>query len=77
MIANQNEDGSWYNLYQDQEPLELNKQTNFSSYIAVAVWHFYLINRDISFLKTFWESVKKVFYLHSLFSIAMGQLHGI
>ena len=59
MIANQNEDGSWYNLYQDQEPLELNKQTNFSSYIAVAVWHFYLINRDISFLKTFWESVKK------------------
>ena len=61
MIANQNEDGSWYNLYQDQEPLELNKQTNFSSYIAVAVWHFYLINRDISFLKTFGSQLKGYF----------------
>ena len=26
MIANQNEDGSWYNLYKDKDPLELNKQ---------------------------------------------------
>ena len=30
MIANQNEDGSWYNLYQDQEPLELNKPVSYT-----------------------------------------------
>tara|TARA_X000001036_G_scaffold221682_1_gene207437 strand:+ start:1646 stop:2689 length:1044 start_codon:yes stop_codon:yes gene_type:complete len=59
MVANQNEDGSWYNLYQDKEPLELNKQSNYSSYIAVAVWHFYLLNNDIDFLQTYWEAVQK------------------
>ena len=59
MGANQNEDGSWYNLYQDEKPLELNKQTNYASYIAVAVWHFYLLNNDVNFLQDFWEPVKK------------------
>ena len=59
MVANQNEDGSWYNLYQDEKPLELNKQTNYASYIAVAVWHFYLLNNDVNFLQDFWEPVKK------------------
>ena len=59
MVANQNEDGSWYNLYQDKEPLELDKQSNYSSYIAVAVWHFYLLNNDIDFLQTYWEAVQK------------------
>ena len=34
MTANQNEDGSWYNLYANEKPLELNKQTNHASYIA-------------------------------------------
>ena len=53
MVANQNEDGSWYNLYQDEKPLELNKQTNYASYIAVAVWHFYLLNNDVNFLQDF------------------------
>ena len=72
MIANQNEDGSWYNLYQNEEPLELNKQSNYSSYIAVAVWHFYLLNNDINFLKNFWESVKKGI----LFSLSLQHKNG-
>lgn len=59
MVSNQNQDGSWYNLYQDEKPLELNKQTNYAAYIAVAVWHFYLINNDVNFLQEFWEPVKK------------------
>ena len=59
MAANQNEDGSWYNLYQGEAPLELNKQTNYAAYIAVAVWHFYLLNNNINFLQNFWEPVKK------------------
>ena len=45
-------------LYQDEKPLELNKQTNYATYIAVAVWHFYLINNDVNFLQEFWEPVK-------------------
>ena len=67
MIANQNEDGSWFSLYQDEMPLEFDKQTNYASYIAVAVWHFYLLNNDINFLQNFWDSVKKgIFFSLSL-----------
>ena len=72
MATNQNEDGSWYNLYQDNKPLELNKQTNYASYIAVAVWHFYLLNNDIHFLKNFWEPVKK----GVLFSLSLQHSNG-
>jgi hypothetical protein len=72
MIANQNEDGSWYNLYQDEKPLELNKQTNYASYIAVAVWHFYLLNNDVNFLQDFWEPVKKGI----LFSLSLQNRNG-
>ena len=72
MVANQNEDGSWYNLYQDEKPLELNKQTNYASYIAVAVWHFYLLNNDVNFLQDFWEPVKKGI----LFSLSLQNRNG-
>ena len=58
MISNQNSDGSWYNLYDDKKPIELNKQTNYSSYLAVATWHFFLLNKDINFLQNHWESIK-------------------
>jgi hypothetical protein len=72
MVRNQNDDGSWYNLYQDDQPLELNKQTNYSAYIAVAVWHFYLLNKDINFLQTFWEPIKKGI----LFSLSLQHANG-
>ena len=72
MVSNQNQDGSWYNLYQDEKPLELNKQTNYATYISVAVWHFYLINNDINFLQEFWEPVKKGI----LFSLSLQHDNG-
>ena len=72
MVSNQNQDGSWYNLYQDEKPLELNKQTNHAAYVAVAVWHFYLINNDVNFLQEFWEPVKKGI----LFSLSLQHDNG-
>ena len=72
MRANQNEDGSWYGLYDNDKPLELNKQTNHASYIAVAVWHFYLLNQEIDFLKSFWRPVKKGI----LFSLSFQNANG-
>tara|TARA_B100000609_G_scaffold139546_1_gene111902 strand:- start:5728 stop:6771 length:1044 start_codon:yes stop_codon:yes gene_type:complete len=72
MILNQNEDGSWFNLYDDQKPLELNKQTNYASYIAVAVWHFYLLNKDVDFLKNYWESIMRGIS----FSLSLQNING-
>jgi hypothetical protein len=59
MKENQNEDGSWYNLYQDNEPIEKNKQSNFSTYLAVAVWHHYLLTNDLNILENFWNSIQQ------------------
>ena len=73
MISNQNIDGSWYNLYDDQKPLELNKQTNYASYLAVAIWHFYLLNNDINFLKNHWKYVKEGILFSLLYKMIMEQ----
>jgi hypothetical protein len=59
MKDNQNDDGSWYNLYQNNNPIEKNKQSNFSTYIAVAVWQNYLLTNDLSILENFWSSIEK------------------
>jgi len=58
LSENQLEDGSWYASYKDGQPLEVHKVSHSISYIAVGVWHHYLITRDVSFLKRMWPSVK-------------------
>ena len=59
MKLNQNDDGSWFDSYHNSEPLALNKQSNFSTYISVAVWHYYLLKNDPNILEYFWETIKK------------------
>jgi len=50
-------DGSWYAAYQDGSPMDQTHDTNMSSYIAVGVWHYYLITKDADFIKDMWETV--------------------
>lgn len=50
-------DGSWYAAYQDGSPIDQTHDTNMSSYIAVGVWHYYLITEDHTFLMDMWETV--------------------
>jgi hypothetical protein len=50
-------DGSWYASYKGGQPLELHKVSHSISYIAVGVWHHYLITGDVAFLKKMWTSV--------------------
>jgi len=49
----QENDGSWFSSYHSQEK-NLLKETNFSSYIAVGMWHHYLNFSDKNFLENFW-----------------------
>jgi len=58
MAQMQLQDGSWYASYRDGAPDDKTRDTNLSSYIAVGVFHDYLITDDISFLKTMWETVR-------------------
>ncbi len=57
MAGRQLEDGSWYSSFRDGLPEDKTRDTNMSSYIAVGVFHHYLITGDISFLKQMWKTV--------------------
>ena len=51
-------DGSWYTSYIKGAVHEKTRETNMSAYIAVGVFHYYLITRDTEFLIHMWPTVK-------------------
>ncbi|HET9171609.1 MAG TPA: prenyltransferase/squalene oxidase repeat-containing protein [Actinospica sp.] len=60
----QNSDGSWYANYTDTpegaaEPSDKTKDANFTAYIAVGVYHHWLITGDDAFLADLWPSVRQ------------------
>ena len=54
----QNPDGSWWYTYQDNQPQELAKDSNHSSYVATGVWHHYQVTQDMNFLRQMWPVVE-------------------
>lgn len=62
----QNPDGSWYYSYLNDQPQDLTKDTNFSSYIATGVWYHYIATKDLDFLNRMLTTIEKsmAFTLH-------------
>jgi hypothetical protein len=50
-------DGSWYAAYRNGEPEDRTRDTNMSAYIAVGLFHYYLVTGDVTFLKRMWKTV--------------------
>ncbi len=57
--ANQNLDGSWFSSYVDGEPEDRTCETHMACYVAVGLFHCYLITRDISLLDRYWATLEK------------------
>lgn len=57
LVSTQLADGSWWSETKDGVIINSTKETNFAAYIAVGVYHHYLITGDVDFLKTMWPSV--------------------
>lgn len=68
--ATQNEDGSWWGEYGNAAPIVGEERlgapagpkirdTNFSTYIAVGIWHYYLVTDDLEMLRRFWPTVSR------------------
>ncbi|MDY6823128.1 MAG: phenyltransferase domain-containing protein [Thermodesulfobacteriota bacterium] len=57
--ARQHDDGSWYASYIDGVPQDRTFDTNMSTYIAVGVYHYYLITGDMTFLSSMWDTVRR------------------
>ena len=68
----QNADGSWFAAYRQGVPLDKTRDANMSSYIAVGVWHHYLITGDRSFLVRMWPVVQAAI----AFALTLQSPHG-
>jgi hypothetical protein len=75
MVRNQNEDGSWFSAYRQGVPQDRTRDANMSSYIAVGVFHHYLITADLGFLEHMWKTVSSAidFALH--LQTPEGEIH--
>ena len=51
-------DGSWWSATRDGVPEDKTRDSNVSSYIAVGVYHHFLITGDIGFLKRLWPTLE-------------------
>lgn len=58
MARIQLEDGSWYSSYREGVPEDTTRDTNMSSYIAVGLFHYFLITGDMTFLENMWKTIK-------------------
>lgn len=55
----QNPDGSWWSSYLNDQPQDLTRDTNHSSYLAVGLWYHYLATGDVDFIGQMWPTVEK------------------
>jgi GH15 family glucan-1,4-alpha-glucosidase len=56
----QNPDGSWWSEYREGEPAPgAHKDPNMTAYIAVGVYHHFLLHRQTAFLARMWKTVQR------------------
>ena len=58
-LAGQRPDGSWPMKYVAGEVEDASGETNMSAYLAVAVWHHWLVRRDPAFVARCWPTVRR------------------
>ncbi len=52
-------DGSWWSETLDGKVINSTKEANFSSYVAVGLFQYYLITQDLDFLEEMWPVVDR------------------
>ncbi len=57
-LATQRPDGSWPMKVVGCEVVDASGDTNMSAYLAVGVWHHWLLRRDYDFVSRFWPAVR-------------------
>ena len=58
-LATQREDGSWPMKLVAGEVEDASGETNMSAYLAVGVWHHWLVQRDEAFVRRMWPAVRR------------------
>jgi hypothetical protein len=58
MAATQHSDGSWFSAWRKGQVEDWTRESNFSAYLAVGMFHYYLITDDGGFLEKMWPVVR-------------------
>jgi hypothetical protein len=75
MANTQLEDGSWYCSYRNGLPEDKTRDANMSAYIAVGVYHLFLITRDKAFSKRMWDTIRKAIDFASGLQAPGGEIY--
>jgi hypothetical protein len=55
----QRDDGSWAMKYVGGDVADASGETNMAAYVAVGVWHHWLVRRDPAFVRALWPTVRR------------------
>jgi hypothetical protein len=75
LAALQLEDGSWYSAYLLGLPQDRTRDANMSAYVAVGVYHHFLITRDRGFLSDMWRTVSAAIDFALSLQAPQGEIH--
>jgi hypothetical protein len=51
-------DGSWYAAYMEGVPEDKTRESNMTAYVAVGIFHYYMVTNDLSFVRKMWPTVQ-------------------
>ncbi len=75
MARTQLDDGSWYSAYMQGVPEDKTRDANLSAYIAVGVFHYYLMTADVCLLKAMWPTVSAAVGFALSLQTAEGEIY--
>lgn len=67
-------DGSWFTAYRQGTVQDKTRDANLSSYIAVGLFHYYLITEDHAFLNEMWPSLQSAINFALSLQTPLGEI---
>jgi len=75
LAQEQLDDGSWYASYRNGHPEDRTKEANMSAYLAVGLYHYFLITQDTAFLREMWDTVSVAIDFAVSLQAKGGEIH--
>jgi hypothetical protein len=75
LAANQLADGSWYSAYLHGVAQERTRDANMSAYVAVGVYHYFLLTGDRGFVSGMWPTVSAAIDFALSLQAPQGEIH--
>ena len=75
LASTQLEDGSWYSAYLQGRAQDQTRDANMAAYVAVGVYHHFLITREGDFLAGMWKTVCAAIQFALRLQTPQGEIH--